>query len=285
MIHQKGIRNNGEEINYAFGHSLTDYKGTLRISHSGGWAGFRTYLVRFPEQSLSVIFLSNMSNANPGGDALSVADLYLEIEEEPTEKEEMTEVSESTEDAESVRVETELLEKYAGRYTIGSGPIAEITMEEDQLFVQVTGQPKFQLIPLSDSLFKVDVQGIDAKLTFHLGQDDLVSGATLHQGGDIPVKRIEPWDPDEEELASYSGRYYSPELKTHYELEVIDGQLVAKHFRNGDIHLTVVEKDQFNGNAWYFGQIEFTRNAKDELSGMLVSSGRVRNVAFEKVDH
>ena len=281
MMNQKGVRNNGEEINYAFGQSLTDYKGTLRISHSGGWAGFRTYLVRFPEQSLSVIFLSNMSNANPGGDALRIADLYLDLPEEVSE-EPANEIVEN-EHKDVVSVDLNLLTKYTGTFTIQAGPPADITLEDGHLFVQVAGQQRFELIPLSDSLFKVDVPGIDAKVTFHMGPDGLVNKGTLHQGGDIPLNRIEPWDPDENTLNEYTGRYYSPELDTHYEIEIEDGTLVARHFSNGSINLTEVEIDKFNGSTWYFSQVEFTRNEDGAISGMLISSGRVRNVKLNKV--
>ncbi len=82
QVHQRGILNNGDTIAYAFGHSIGDYKGFERISHSGSWAGFRTFFVRFPGENLSIILLSNLSSFNTGGKSYEIAELFLPIAEE-----------------------------------------------------------------------------------------------------------------------------------------------------------------------------------------------------------
>jgi len=48
--------------------------------------------------------------------------------------------------------------------------------------------------------------------------------------------------------------------------------------------LNPIKKDMFNGEAWFFGQVEFIRNADDVITGCKVSNGRVRNLYFEKVN-
>ena len=40
----------------------------------------------------------------------------------------------------------------------------------------------------------------------------------------------------------------------------------------------------FNGEAWFFGQVEFMRDANNIITGFKVSNGRVRNLYFEKVN-
>jgi hypothetical protein len=42
--------------------------------------------------------------------------------------------------------------------------------------------------------------------------------------------------------------------------------------------------DQFNSSTWFFGNIEFTRDPSGFIDGFLVSSGRVRNVRFERME-
>jgi hypothetical protein len=58
----------------------------------------------------------------------------------------------------------------------------------------------------------------------------------------------------------------------------------ARHFRTGDVNLTLAKPDQFTGNKWYFGRVVFTRDSNGRISGFNVSGGRVRNLKFEKKD-
>jgi hypothetical protein len=48
--------------------------------------------------------------------------------------------------------------------------------------------------------------------------------------------------------------------------------------------LNPIKEDMFQGEARFFGQIEFIRDANDVISGCKVSSGRVRNLYFKKVN-
>ena len=52
--------------------------------------------------------------------------------------------------------------------------------------------------------------------------------------------------------------------------------------RTGLIDLEPIMKAFFTGNKWDFGSIEFEKNNKHDIKGMRVSSGRVRNLLFEK---
>ena len=83
-------------------------------------------------------------------------------------------------------------------------------------------------------------------------------------------------------LAEYAGEYWSEELLTGYRLEVHRAALVAHHQRHPPIHLDPVARDEFGGDTWFFGGVEFDRNEAGEITGMRVSNGRVRNLVFER---
>ncbi len=70
--------NNGEHSPYGFGWGLEPY-GALgqRLSHSGGWVGFSTFIVRYPEQNFSVIVLANLDEFESGQYANRITDLYF----------------------------------------------------------------------------------------------------------------------------------------------------------------------------------------------------------------
>lgn len=84
-----------------------------------------------------------------------------------------------------------------------------------------------------------------------------------------------------EELARFAGRYYSPELSTLYELVISEGKLQARHYRHSNIELTPVETDTFTGRT--LSRIVFERDAEGRITGFRSTSGRVRNLLFERV--
>ncbi len=70
--------NNGEHSPYGFGWGLEPY-GALgqRLSHAGGWVGFSTYIVRYPEHHFSVIILSNLDEFDGERFANRITDLFF----------------------------------------------------------------------------------------------------------------------------------------------------------------------------------------------------------------
>src|SRR5215469_12544227 len=73
-----GLLNNGHQINYGLGLWIGEYRGLRTVEHSGSTFGYRTELLRFPEQRFSVIALCNIANADVEGLARKISDLYLE---------------------------------------------------------------------------------------------------------------------------------------------------------------------------------------------------------------
>ena len=71
-----GVLADGMEIEYAWGLRVSTYRGLKIVEHGGAWAGFRAEILRFPEQKLSVIALSNRSDFN-GSPCYKIAELYL----------------------------------------------------------------------------------------------------------------------------------------------------------------------------------------------------------------
>ena len=61
----------------AFGLVWGNYKGLRTLWYDGGDAGFSSYMVRFTDQSFTVIVLSNMANGDEGQKAKRVVDLIL----------------------------------------------------------------------------------------------------------------------------------------------------------------------------------------------------------------
>ena len=193
QMHQRGVLNNGEQIDYAFGLNIGGYRGLKTVGHSGSWRGFRSHLIRFPDQKFGVVILCNLDTFNPLSLAEKVANLYLTDVLAPVEVSEPDKASES---AEGIKSE-----------------------------------------PLSS-----------------------------------------------EQLTEFEGDYYTEELDTTYTIVRHEGGLVAQHRRHDAIVLTYT-KGHFRGDAWFFPEIHFTRDATECITGFSLTGNRVRDLHFEKKKH
>jgi hypothetical protein len=280
MMNQRGLLNKGDTLGYAYGQGIGQYKGLKTISHGGADAGYRTYLVRFPEQQYSFIVLSNMASANTYRMSMDMADIYL-TDFFVTNKEEQKENEEAKE--EIVQVEDEILKEYFGRYEILPGLILNIELKEGKLIGQATGQPPTTLVPKSETEFYVAVA--DAVIVFHRDDKGEVNQLLLKQSGEeITAPKLAAFDPESVDHNLYTGTFYSEEISTAYTFIVKDEKLIATHQRHNDIELAPVKEDQFSGDAWFFTQITFTRDESGEIIGCKVTNGRVRNLHFDKLD-
>lgn len=83
-----------------------------------------------------------------------------------------------------------LYTQFVGRYELTPGFILTVTREENRLFLQATGQDKFELFPETE--LKYFLQEVDARVTFVKDAAGKVNLLMLHQHGqNMPAKRIQ----------------------------------------------------------------------------------------------
>lgn len=68
----------GDDRFYGFGWFIGRHCGLNTVSHSGSLLGFRTNILRFPEQRFSVIMLTNLAQLKPAEMSKEIAGLYLD---------------------------------------------------------------------------------------------------------------------------------------------------------------------------------------------------------------
>lgn len=276
QMEERGILNDGDTINYAFGQDISKYKGVKAIAHSGGDAGYRSYLLRFPDQKYSIIVLSNMASFNPGRLAYQIADTALKgtlVEDAKKE--------EPKKPAGPFKVSEALLKLYEGEYQLTPDMIVTVRLDNGILTGRATGQSAFPLTASSETEFIFDPAGI--RITFPKPTDNSVNQFVFNQGGNtIVAPRVKPLDPKSTNLNDYVGTYYSPELETSYRIILKDNKLSTQHIRHDPTDLTSTGNDTFSTDTWFMGRIEFVRDKDSRVSEMKVSSGRVKNVRFVK---
>lgn len=170
--------NNGEEISYAFGLGNEEYKGLKAVAHGGGFMGFRTEMIRFPEQRFTVICLCNVGAANPGALARQVADLYLADQIKPAEaKSSSAPAADSPQP--SLTLTAEQLSEYTGAYYSEElDATYQIVIEDGTLFVKARNAPRVGLV----SQTKDEFQRLGATFSFTRNDRRQVTGFALGGG-------------------------------------------------------------------------------------------------------
>ncbi len=160
-----------------------------------------SYLLRLPKLNFTVAVLVNAAPPAPGVDpgslAHDVVEVYLGESLPPRER--------PTVDA---KVSPQAKDAVVGRYDYG-GAILTVTREGDHLFAQLTGQPRFEIFPKSETTFFWKV--VEAEVTFVKDDKGRVVRAIHKQGGQtIDAPRLEDLQAvrvDPKALDAVVGRY------------------------------------------------------------------------------
>lgn len=271
----KGKLNSGKTIDYASGLMIGDHRGLSTVEHAGGDAGFRTDMLRFPDQHFSVTILSNAGEMNPSLLARKVADVYLHdvLSPAPVEpkKQEWLEV----------QVDPKVLDTLVGDYALSPDFVITFTRENDQLMTQATGQGKFPVFGGGGRTFFAKV--VDAQFTFsEPGDDGIVASGVLHQNGrDMLAKRVKRTPSPPDELNARVGEFYSDELHVLYTLTQKDGKLLLRYPR-GEVTLDQTAPNVFSAN-FPIGKIQFKCETDKSCNEFALSNGRVRNLRFSRI--
>jgi CubicO group peptidase (beta-lactamase class C family) len=287
-MHEQGVLNNGQTNRYACGLFIDDYKGMKLVEHGGGWMGYRSDIIRFPNHNIAVVLLANTSEIDPAQLTRQVAEIVL-FDTTPQKLTESLEAKSSTHPMTSVSPQN--LEAYCGVYDLQSGVFGTITREGNRLYAQSSGGPKVELLPVTESTFLIkedgsrisfdrDEQGQVNRLIVQRTSKDPNTDKSIHMG-----RRIVSLDAPlrSEELAQFIGEYSSDELGTTYTILLRNGDLLAKHRRLGDIPLTQTVRDQFLAGGWLQSvAFTFTRDVQNQITGFKMTGVRSRNLRFEK---
>jgi len=169
-----GTKANAMGSRYGYGWMISEIRGLKEFSHGGGLNGWSAYLARFPEQNFSVVVLSNALPLPPGFSpqefSRNIAEVYL-----------WQEMADSGSVAVDKDIDTSIYDGYVGRYDYGSGAVLVLTREGDRLFAQLTGQPKFEIFPKSETEFFWKV--VDAQIKFVKNENGEVIHVVHRQGG------------------------------------------------------------------------------------------------------
>jgi hypothetical protein len=281
QMHERGKLNSGEELDYAFGLAIDEHRGLRVVEHGGALGGYRTSLVRFPDEHYSVVVLANLSSVQPSDLAMQVADIYLadRYVESANEREGSgQEVEPST----ALEVSVEELERVTGHYwNADSSYSRRIYVNDDGVLVYSRGEEnETALAPLGDDRFRMLDVPVEVEVAFRRADEDRATEMVVTVTDRDPVvsRAYEPVDATEAYLSAYEGSYHSEELSADYELVVIDGKLTARGPDGEETPLTPGIENVFTVDGTV---ARFTRD-DGGVDGFVLDSGRVKGLRFDR---
>jgi CubicO group peptidase (beta-lactamase class C family) len=182
LLHTKGKLNSGEELSYAFALGLGKYRGLKTVGHGGALGGYRSVLVRFPEQNFSIICLSNLSSFNPSRIGQRVADIYLAdqfTEEKAKPETKPAKKAKTSESSKLVKLTPEQLKEYLGDYYSDELQVTfRLAIKEGKLQFVHRNAPENPLRPTLKDKFAVRRY----KINFIRDEEKKLAGFTLDAG-------------------------------------------------------------------------------------------------------
>jgi CubicO group peptidase (beta-lactamase class C family) len=272
----KGKLNNGKEITYASGIGNSIYNGRIKYSHSGGLAGYRTYVSAFPELKIGFIVFSNDGDFNSSAKANEMADIFTTpgiinnanlIDQNDNNKLLIKDIS--------------IFRKYMGDYVDEDGTRLNFNLNEGKMSLNVQGQ-SFNLYQFSRDTIALATRP-ETRFLFSISGNDTV--ATQYSPGETRIfrKYIAGISLTNKQLQSYTGTYYSLELDCNYGIELRDQKLILTSNKYEDTEISLIGSDDLYTNNWWMGHMKVLRDNKNMVTGFEINDGHIMHLRFIKM--
>ena len=145
--------NNGEKIDYGYGLSSYNLKGSKGYTHSGGIFGYSTNGIYLENEDVYVIGLTNCSCKSIGAvtnkiAALAIGKPYPSIKD-------------------AIKLSESKLKKWVGAYAFPDGATRYITFKDGKLYSKRDSNQDFEIFPLSETHFIFD----DTSISYNFSID------------------------------------------------------------------------------------------------------------------
>jgi D-alanyl-D-alanine-carboxypeptidase/D-alanyl-D-alanine-endopeptidase len=163
----------GKDSEIALGWHIVKRAGVDTVWHNGQTGGYYSFIGCDAKARTGVVVLSNAS--------ADIADLGMHLLDAgiPLKKQ-----------RKEIVVDPKLLDRYVGRYELAPNFILTVTRDAGRLFVQATGQARFEAHAESERDFFYRI--VDAQITFETDNQGRATRLILHQNGmNLLGKRLE----------------------------------------------------------------------------------------------
>ncbi|MDR3404196.1 MAG: serine hydrolase [Chthoniobacter sp.] len=193
-----------DSSNYGFGLVMSDVARLPAIWHNGGLQGWSSNVIWLPRQHVVLIALGN---ALPPAPAMAPAAITHEMAKHFLAKE----IAKLPPRVEDKSVDPKTFAAFAGRYDY-QGAIMTVTVENDRIYAQLTGQEKLEIVP--EAANKFFWKKVEASVEFLRDEKGEVTAARHGQNGNTfraPRLGKDAFTLTAEQLDAFVGQYlYGP---------------------------------------------------------------------------
>jgi CubicO group peptidase (beta-lactamase class C family) len=264
-LQTRGVLNNGNRISYAMGLDLGNYRGLPIVEHDGALFGYRTAILRFPEQKFTVICLCNVASAVPENLARKVADLYLADKLQPGAS--ALDPSGNGNLSDPATFEGKYLDPRT--HMMYSFTASDGNLLAWGAVLRRISADKFYDLESNVITFERSNGVMKARLD--------IQGETYFSGSRVEELRLSGTA-----LAAYEGRFRSTELDATYSLSLEQGTLALRNRDNPPEKLIPITPDEFDAGS--LGRVVFHRDSDGRVSSLTVFTQDVRGIEFQNTN-
>jgi CubicO group peptidase (beta-lactamase class C family) len=266
--------NNGRKLYYTRGLNVEPYLGQQMISHSGGAAGYHSWLGRLPDQKVSVAVMCNSDAMGATTIAHRIIELFV-----------TSHPSAAVEDGPPPAIPADILKEVSSKaglyFNEKTGEPMRLVMQRDRLriangpgllpvgkdsfirwgaFVEYMSQDKFGIIFNSPDQFAL--KSMEGKVTIY--------------------NRAKSYAPTAAELQSFTGHYRSDELMADFDITAGKAGLAVRvNDKPGPPYImNAIHPDKFQ---FAVIMLSFNRDAAGKIVGLDFSNPLLRKVKFVRV--
>jgi len=269
---RRGVLANGRTITYAAGLFVDTYRGQPYVAHSGATAGYRAYAVRYPTAGVSVAVLCNAGNADPEsmGDSLAGALVAFTVPAAAAAPARVAPAPPVSAIADKAGLYRNLRDMRAQRLRVTAG---RLETENGVELVPANG---------AGTAFQAARGGMRIVFNRRDGARHYDVRIVSQSGDTVPADWVAEADTGRAALTAYAGEYESPEADATVRVALdTTGTLAVTGVStpDGPWRLRPLYRDGF---AMPAGVLVFTRDASGRVEGFRFTTGRVRNLKFER---
>ncbi|HEY4785684.1 MAG TPA: serine hydrolase [Bacteroidales bacterium] len=153
--------------NYGYGWFVDDFYSHKKVWHHGYIDGFCAVIVRFVDDNICIIILSNLINTPILQINNDIAAILFDKPYRNPDK------------IKAIKIDEEQIREYIGTYEINPTLKLDIKTLNNHLFSQTTGQGKFEIFQKEkDIFFTID---FESEISFERGDNGKIIGLIIHQ--------------------------------------------------------------------------------------------------------
>lgn len=254
--------------NYGYGLTFGKHKGIPYKYHEGSTGAWKAISVRFPEQKMSIVTLTNSGKVTPTQQTLDMADVLLKID---------TEKAEFPIKPESIGAKVEINE-VLGTYLTDNNYYFQFEEREGDLYLLRSGRNDMKLVREADNIF-------------HQWNDDAFKQEfTQNDKGEMQVTAYYPTVPpftltrSESDWRNYNyialnGIYQNSETDVSINIKhIADKQYEVKRGKR-TFTATLIKPDELLVNDYV---VKIDRDINDKVTQLFLTSGRIQEIRFER---